>query len=128
VRDTLFLLKPGFEDPAYPGQTFYCWHCVLMEGVIASFPELAQRLDVHRIAWPRPRAEVVALAGEKNPSLPALVLADNAADGLETVRFRGRRFVQGKGAILRALTVRHGIPAHIPDLEGDADTATRAPS
>jgi hypothetical protein len=27
TRDRLLLLKPGFEDPAFPGQRFYCWHC-----------------------------------------------------------------------------------------------------
>ena len=30
-RDKLIILKPGFGDPAYPGQVFYCWHCVLMD-------------------------------------------------------------------------------------------------
>ena len=45
-KDKLFLLRPGFTDPAYPGDTFYCWHCALMEGVLASFPALAGRIDV----------------------------------------------------------------------------------
>jgi len=26
TRDRLLLLRPGFEDPAFPGQRFYCWH------------------------------------------------------------------------------------------------------
>jgi len=34
TRDRLFLLRPGFEDPAYPGQRFYCSHCALIEGVL----------------------------------------------------------------------------------------------
>ena len=42
TRDRLFLLQPGFEDPAYPGRCFYCWHCALIEGVLASFPLLAK--------------------------------------------------------------------------------------
>ncbi|MGO8190105.1 DUF3088 family protein, partial [Rhizobium leguminosarum] len=58
-RDRLFILRPGFEDPAYPGELFYCWHCALMEGVLASFPERAQGLDIERIAWPRPRLPVI---------------------------------------------------------------------
>ncbi len=57
MKDTLYILAPGFEDPAYPGKTFYCWHCALMEGVLASFPELADRLDVRRIAWPKLRTK-----------------------------------------------------------------------
>ncbi|WP_035706596.1 DUF3088 family protein, partial [Bradyrhizobium genomosp. I (2014)] len=48
TRDRLLLLRPGFEDPAFPGRLFYCWHCALIEGVLASFPQLAAKLDVER--------------------------------------------------------------------------------
>jgi hypothetical protein len=114
TRDKLIILKPDFTDPAYPGDRFYCWHCALMEGVLASFPDLLDRLDVERIAWPRPRAEVVALIGEANQSLPVLVLADDAPAELATGSFAGRRFVAGKEAILAALSARHGIPLPHP--------------
>ena len=36
TRDRLFLLRPDFEDPDYLGQRFYCWHCALLEEVLAS--------------------------------------------------------------------------------------------
>jgi len=75
-QDRLFLLKPGFEDPAYPGQLFYCWHCALIEGVLASFPALGDRLDIERVDWQRPRRAVIELAGEDNQNLPLLVLKD----------------------------------------------------
>lgn len=114
TRDRLIILRPDFLDPAYPGKRFYCWHCALMEGVLASFPELADRIDVQRIAWPRPRREVVALIGEENQSLPVLVLADDAPHDLATGSFDGRRFVAGKDAILAALSARHGIPLPHP--------------
>ena len=68
-----------------------------MEGVLASFPELADRLDVRRIAWPKPRREVVELLGEDNQSLPVLILAEGG-------------FINDKDAILTALTERHGFP------------------
>jgi len=97
MKDTLFLLAAGFEDPAYPGKAFYCWHCALMEGVLASFPELAGRLEVQRIAWPRPRQELVALLGEGYQSLPVLVLSEGG-------------FIDDKDATLAALTERHGFP------------------
>ncbi len=70
TRDKLFLLRPGFEDPDYPGAVFYCWHCALIEGVLASFPMLAASIDVERVAWPRPRMAVVELLGIENQSLP----------------------------------------------------------
>lgn len=113
-RDKLFLLRPGFEDPAYPGQQFYCWHCALMEGVLASFPELASRLDVERIEWPRPRLPVITLVGEGNQSLPLLVLADEATSPHQTGTYQGRNFISDKDKILAALSERHGFPAPHP--------------
>jgi hypothetical protein len=113
-RDKLFLLRPGFADPAYPGQTFYCWHCALMEGVLASFPDLAVRLDVERIAFPRPRQPVVALVGEAHQSVPLLVLADDAPPELATGVHNGVRFVDDKDRILAALSRRHGFPIPHP--------------
>jgi hypothetical protein len=114
ARDRLFLLRPDFEDPTYPGQRFYCWHCALLEGVLASFPWLDSRIDVERIAWSRPRQAVIEVVGEENQSLPLLVLAPDAPDDLATGRFRGRGFVDGKDAILNVLTRRHGVPVPHP--------------
>ncbi len=113
-RDILFLLKPGFSDPALPGQDFYCWHCALMEGVLASFPHLGANLDVRRIAFPRPRDEVIALIGEASQSLPVLVLADDAPPGLAPDSPAGRRFVNTPMAILDVLHRRHGFPPPHP--------------
>lgn len=113
-RDKLFILKTGFADPAFPGQDFYCWACVLMEGLIASFPKHLATVDVERIDWPRPRLAVIDLIGSEHQSLPVLVLADDAPAGLETGQHQGRRFVEGKDAILKALSVRCGIPAPHP--------------
>jgi Protein of unknown function (DUF3088) len=113
-RDKLIIIKPDFVDPAYPGTRFYCWHCALMEGVLASFPDLAQRIDVERVAWPRPRREVIDLIGSENQSLPVLILANDAPDEFATGVFKGRRLVEGKDAILAVLSARHGIPAPHP--------------
>lgn len=113
-RDILFLLTPGFSDPALPGQDFYCWHCALMEGVLASFPHLGASLDVRRIAFSRPRADVIALIGEANQSLPVLILADDAPAGLPAASHAGRRFVSDPMAILDVLHRRHGFPPPHP--------------
>ncbi|MCP3462970.1 DUF3088 domain-containing protein [Bradyrhizobium sp. CCGUVB23] len=110
TRDRLFLLRPGFADPAYPGQNFYCWHCALIEGVLASFPDLANKIDVERIAWPRPRQAVLDLVGEENQSLPLLVLADGVTSPHRTGSHRGRAFIADKDKILAALTERHCFP------------------
>jgi Protein of unknown function (DUF3088) len=114
IRDRLFLLKPDFADPSYPGERFYCWHCALLEGVLASFPHLQAKIDVERIAWPKPRKAVVDVVGEGNQSLPLLLLAGDAPDDLATGEFRGQRFIDDKDAILAALSRRHGIPRPHP--------------
>lgn len=113
-RDKLFLLRPYFQDPAYPGKRFYCWHCALMEGVLASFPELAKRLDVERVDWRRPRLAVIELVGEEHQSLPLLVLADGAVSSHQTSMYQGRAFVSDKDAILAVLSERHGFPEPHP--------------
>ncbi|KMO28851.1 DUF3088 domain-containing protein [Methylobacterium aquaticum] len=113
-RDHLFLLAPDFVDPAYPGRRFYCWHCALIEGVLAGFPALAGRLDVTRLPWPRPRQALIDRVGEAHQSLPLLVLAADAPDCLATRRHGAVRFIADMDAILRALHERHGIPEPHP--------------
>ena len=113
-RDRLFILAPDFEDPAYPGKRFYCWHCALMEGVLASFPHLAGALDVERLPWPRPRTKVIDLVGEENQSLPLLILAEDAPDHIPARSYRGLRFISDKDEILRVLSLRHGFPEPHP--------------
>jgi len=113
-KDRLFLLRPGFEDPAYPEQSFYCWHCALLEGVLASFPALARRLDVERIEWPRPRLPVIELVGEENQSLPLLILADGETSVHQTGNYQGRVFIAEKDKILAVLSERHGFPVPHP--------------
>ncbi len=38
ARPPLPCSNPDFTDPALPGRRFYCWHCALIEGVLAGFP------------------------------------------------------------------------------------------
>lgn len=113
-RDKLFLIKPGFIDPAYPEQTFYCWHCALIEGVLSAFPDLSDRIDVERVEWSRPRSEVVELLGVNNQSLPALVLCNGETSAHQTGVYLGRSFVSDKNKILATLSERHGFPSPHP--------------
>ena len=96
------------------GRTFYCWHCALMEGVLASFPELTPDLEVRQIAFARPRRDVTRLIGEANQSLPVLVLAEDAPADLPAAVHEGRRFVNEPMAILDILHRRHGYPPAHP--------------
>ncbi|WP_283192712.1 DUF3088 domain-containing protein [Rhizobium sp. AN80A] len=107
-RDTLFLIAPGFSDPKHAGQTFVCPHCNAIEGLLASFPELASRLDIHRVPFPRPRARVIDAVGEDNQSLPVLLLGSNPPTDAES--WKGKSFVSGTSRILDLLAERHGFP------------------
>ncbi|RYY24649.1 MAG: DUF3088 family protein [Sphingomonadales bacterium] len=101
-RDTLFLLEHDFADPEYGGErVFYCKDCVTVEGLLTLFPALAAKLDVVRVAWPRPRAAVVAALGEENQNLPALAFAEGG-------------HVNEIEALLAALHTRHGFPERHP--------------
>lgn len=108
AKDKLFLLKPGFADPDRPGAVFVCPYSNQVEGLLAAFPERAAGIDITRVDFPRPRSEVVALLGEGNQSLPALVFGDDPpADALE---HGGVRFISDTARILALLAERHGFP------------------
>jgi hypothetical protein len=114
VRDRLLLLDPLFEDPALPGRQFYCRDCMTLDGLLVTYPDKAATLDVIRIAWPRPRAVVVAAIGEANQNLPVLLLADDAPAELADGEYEGTRFVGDFKRLLHALYVRHGFPEAHP--------------
>lgn len=101
TRDRLYILEPEFADAALPGRTFYCKDCVTVEGLLVTFPDRAANLDVIRVAYPRPRAEVIDAIGEANQNLPALVFHDGG-------------FVNEIEALLAALHSRHGFPERHP--------------
>ena len=101
TRDTLFLLDTDWADPAYGGtRHFYCKDCMIVEGLLATFPERAAKLEVVRVAWPRPRTAVIEAIGETNQNLPALVWDGGFANEIES--------------LLAALAERHGFPERHP--------------
>jgi hypothetical protein len=105
-RDKLLLKRPGFQDPAFPGRTFYCLHSALIEGVLFSFPELAARIKVERVVWPVPRQSV----GDENQPLPLLMLKPGETSCYRTGTYQDRALIAGKDRILAALSERHGFP------------------
>ncbi|MER9934206.1 DUF3088 domain-containing protein [Mesorhizobium sp. M0088] len=110
----LFLLKPDFEDAAYPEQRFFCRHCALVEGVLASFPKLLDRIEVNRVGFPRPRQAVIDLIGAENQALPVLVLAGGQQIEQASKVANGRKFVSGADAIIATLAELYGIPVPHP--------------
>ncbi|WP_175849146.1 DUF3088 domain-containing protein [Burkholderia cenocepacia] len=109
-RDVLFLLEPGFADPKHPGQRFVCPHGLPIEGLLASAPELAARLDVKRVGFERPRPAVIDALDDAHQGLPVLVLGRDqpAPDDAQTLG--DVRFVTDARRILELLAERHGFP------------------
>jgi hypothetical protein len=113
-RDRLFLLPNEFSDEGLGGRQFYCRECMTLNGLLAAFPERAERLDVTWVGFSRPRAEVAAAVGAENQALPLLVLADDAPDDLATGKHGHARFINELPPLLHALHVRHGFPEAHP--------------
>ncbi len=113
-KPQLFLLSPDFVDAAYPEQRFFCRHSALVEGVIASFPVLEGQLDIRRVAFKRPRAELIAVVGEANQALPVLVLPAGETSRQASGEAGGRQFVAGAEPIIAALVERELIPPPHP--------------
>ena len=106
-RDTLFILRAPFEDPDLEG-TWFCTSCATMEGMLLANPHWARAIDVVRVAYPRPRSEVIAAIGEENQSLPALVIADVGRAPADALMSGANPFLSEPKAIARYLAARYG--------------------
>jgi hypothetical protein len=106
-RDTLFILRAPFEDPALEG-TWFCTSCAAMEGMLLANPQWARAIDVKRMPYPRPRQDMIALIGEENQSMPVLVLADSSKQPEDAKEFQGRYFLDEPKPIARYLAAAYG--------------------
>lgn len=110
----LFLLKPGFADPAFPDAVFFDRYSALLEGVFHAFPALSDRIAVHRVDFERPRRAVAELAGEANQTLPRLVLPAGVQSSHAVAEHEGRKSVAGASAIIAVLVEQYGVPPPHP--------------
>ncbi len=106
-RDTLFIIRAPFEDPALEG-TWFCNSCATMEGALLANPQWARSIDVHRLPYPRPRHDIIALIGEEHQSMPVLVLADSSKPPEGAKQAEGRYFLDEPKAMTRYLAASYG--------------------
>ena len=104
MKDQLFILAAPFQDGGFE---WYCNDCATLEGALMINPHWKDRIDVHCVAFPRPRKEVVALVGPDWQGLPMLVMDKDRAPG-DAIIVGDYAILQDIRAIGRALTSRHG--------------------
>jgi hypothetical protein len=110
MRDTLYVLRPGFEDQ---GQGWFCPYSAQVVGMLTYYPQLRETVDVVELGFEKPRQPVAELIGESNQSLPVLLLGDAAPESVPGVTIgevHGHRFVTRTIEILRYLAATRGLP------------------
>ena len=104
MKDQLFILAAPFPDGGFE---WYCNDCVTLEGALIVNPHWNDKIDVRRVAFPRPRKEVVELVGPDWQGLPMLVMDKDRAPG-DAITVGDYAILQDIRAIGRALASRHG--------------------
>lgn len=78
MRDTLFLLAPGFKDK---NRREFCPECAEIWGVLGYFPAIREALDIRYQPLSHPRPALVERLGEGEWNCPTLILATGAQAG-----------------------------------------------
>jgi hypothetical protein len=104
MKDTLFILAAPFQDGGFE---WYCNDCAALEAALVVNPHWNDKVDVRRIAYPRPRKEIVALVGPDWQGCPMLVMDRERAPG-DAIVVGDFAILQDVRAIGRALASRHG--------------------
>ncbi|WP_174300187.1 DUF3088 domain-containing protein [Caulobacter sp. S45] len=111
MKDTLFLLKPGFSNAGLG--PLYCGDSVSVEGMLSFFPGLREKIDVRYIDFARPRQDLVSRLGEDNQSVPVLVLGDGVIvkdNGIVPQKAGDVRFLADERLIRRYFSAQYGLP------------------
>jgi hypothetical protein len=109
MKDTLFLLRPGFDDR---GTSYFCPFCAQVVGFLTYFPQVRDTLEIVELEFPRPRKPIVDLVGEANQGMPLLVLPGEPVPvpAVTIDEANGHRFVKDAISILRYLAVTRHVP------------------
>lgn len=117
TKPILYLLHNGFLDPETGPEQFYCPYCIRIEGMLAAFPKLREKLDIRYVDFAKPRGDLPEFSGHANQSCPQLILPDgddevSAAWSVEAQN--GARRIEGTTAIQDYLSKRFGLSRRHP--------------
>lgn len=110
MKDTLFLLRPGFEEG---GVRYFCPYSAQVTGMLTYYPALRATLEVIELDFAKPRRPLSDLLGEAHQAPPVLVLGSGSVQdvpGVSVCEAKGHRFVPKTLEILRYLAVTRGLP------------------
>ena len=109
MKDTLFVLRPGFTDKA---TTFFCPFSAQVVGLLAYYPQIKESLDVIELDFPKPRHPLSDLLGENHQSAPMLVLGGEPTPvpNVHVQEANGHHFVEKTIEILRYLAATRSVP------------------
>lgn len=107
TRDTLFLLAPGFFDNE---RREYCPECAEIWGVLNYYPAIKESLEISYQPIAKPRADIVAMLGDKNQNCPTLVLSVDSPsfENCGIMKKSGHRFINNARDIGRYYSQRFG--------------------
>lgn len=111
MRDTLFVLRPGFTDQ---GRRWFCPYSAQVLGFLAYYPEVRGTLEIIELDFAKPRVPMVELVGAEHQAPPLLVLHEDAdpapVEGVTIGESKGRRYVEKTLEILRYLAATRAVP------------------
>ena len=109
MKDTLFMLRPGFEDK---GTTYFCPFSAQVLGFLTYYPQVRDTLDIVELEFPKPRHPLVDILGETHQAAPMLVLAGEPTPvpNVTIGHHEGRAFVEKTMEIMRYLAATRSVP------------------
>jgi hypothetical protein len=109
MKDTLYLLRPGFDDQ---GTTYFCPYSAQVVGFLAYYPQVRETLDVIEMGFAKPRQPLASVLGPDHQSAPMLVLGDKRVDVPRVTihEANGHAYVEKTIEILRYLATTRGVP------------------
>ncbi len=109
MKDTLFVLAPGFADK---GSTYFCPYSAQVIGFLAYYPHVRDTLDVVEIGFEKPRKPLSDVLGEQHQAAPMLVLGGEPTPVPDVTisEANGHQFVEKTMQILKYLAATRSVP------------------
>src|SRR5690242_18570252 len=109
MKDTVYILRPGFDDK---GTTYFCPYSAQVVGFLAYYPHVRDSIDVIEISFAKPREPLASVLGVDHQSAPMLVLGDQRVDvpKVTIAEANGHAYVEKTIEILRYLAATRGVP------------------